>query len=246
MRFYGADLHIHTALSCCASEEMSPNAICRRALDMGLSVIAVTDHNSCENVEAMVEAGRRHGITVIAGMEVESREEVHVLAWFPGVEQALCWQDRVYRSMPVVCHDWRKFGTQVTFDIQGQRKDVVDRLLSMSSGLTLAQIAEGVRKLGGLCCAAHIDRPRNSLLGQLGLVPVEMEFDCFELVHAQSAGEMRGLQALGVRGPFVLSSDAHRLAEIRPVRMAFYMSEPTLEEIRLALKGVDNRGVVFL
>lgn len=217
-----------------------------RALDMGLSVIAVTDHNSCENVEALIEAGRRHGVTVIAGMEVESAEEVHILAWFPGIAEAICWQGRVYQSMALVEHDHRRFGRQVKFGTQGQAVGTVERLLNMSSNLTLEEITRGVRELGGLCCAAHIDRLRNSLLGQLGLVPEGIEFDCFELVHMHSEEEMQRFRALGVRGPFLINSDAHSLGEIRPVRMAFHIYEPTLDEIRLALKGAGGREVVFL
>jgi len=52
MRLY-YDLHIHSALSPCASDDMTPNNIVNMCVLKGLDIIAVTDHNSARNVEAL-------------------------------------------------------------------------------------------------------------------------------------------------------------------------------------------------
>ena len=94
------DLHIHTALSPCADNDMTPNNIVNMALLKGLDVIAVTDHNSAENARAVIKAGEKAGLTVIAGMEIETSEEVHVLSLFPSADAAEEVQRQVYRSLP--------------------------------------------------------------------------------------------------------------------------------------------------
>ena len=74
--------------------EMIPPLLVRRALDQGLGLIAVTDHNASGNCEAVIRAAAGTGLTVLPGMEVQTSEEVHVLCWFDSIEQALTWQGR--------------------------------------------------------------------------------------------------------------------------------------------------------
>lgn len=246
MRYYGADLHIHTALSACGADEMTPRAICQRAAEMGLSLIAITDHNSCGNAEAVIEAGRKLGVTVMPGMEVETEEEVHVVCVFGDSRQAKALEQWVLDSLPWIKLDEEKFGRQIKFDPSGKQLGTISRLLSTSCQRSISEVVQLVREMGGLCCAAHIDRQRNSVLSQLGMVPCDIRFDCFELVHNHSEEEMRNFASLGAVGPFILSSDAHSLNEIRPVRMAFLVEAPTMAEIRMALNRMAGREVVFL
>ncbi|HHV79681.1 MAG TPA: PHP domain-containing protein [Firmicutes bacterium] len=246
MRYYGADLHIHTALSACGANEMTPIAICERAAEMGLSLIAITDHNSCENAEAVIQAGREFGVTVMPGMEVETEEEVHVLCVFEESQKAKRLQEWVHAALPWIALDEKRLGQQIKFAPDGSQVGSIQRFLGTSCGRSISEVLPVVKEMGGVCCAAHIDRPRNSVLTQLGIVPKGLHFDCFELVHAHSVEEMQHFASLGAAGPYVLSSDAHSLDEIRPVRMAFLMEAPTIEEILMALNGVAGREVVFL
>jgi 3',5'-nucleoside bisphosphate phosphatase len=95
-----ADLHLHTVLSPCAEVEMIPPLIVRRALEAGLDLIAVTDHNAAANCAAVVQAAAGTGLAVLPGMELQTAEEVHVLCLFDTVEQALTWQGIVFDHLP--------------------------------------------------------------------------------------------------------------------------------------------------
>ena len=93
------DLHIHSALSPCGDDDMTPNNIVNMAILNGLDAIAVTDHNSCDNVEAVMKsAGER--ILVIPGMEIQTREEVHLLCYFYDL-YSLC----SFRNQIESCYD---------------------------------------------------------------------------------------------------------------------------------------------
>ncbi|MBN1934335.1 MAG: PHP domain-containing protein, partial [Anaerolineae bacterium] len=87
MRQLSVDLHVHTVLSPCAEVEMIPPLIVQQALEMGLDAIAITDHNCAANVSAVIEAARDSGLIVLPGMEVQSREEVHLLCLFDALSQ---------------------------------------------------------------------------------------------------------------------------------------------------------------
>jgi len=82
-----ADLHVHTALSPCADDEMTPPAIVAAALAEGLAMIAVCDHNSARNVAAVQEAAGER-LAVLAGMEITTAEECHVVGLFPDASAA--------------------------------------------------------------------------------------------------------------------------------------------------------------
>ncbi len=81
-----ADLHIHTCLSPCGDLDMSPRKIVQTAMEKGLDMIAITDHNSTRNVRTCVEIGKKSGLFVIPGCEVNTQEEVHCLCYFPDLE----------------------------------------------------------------------------------------------------------------------------------------------------------------
>jgi len=85
VKTFRADLHIHTCLSACAELDMTPPKIIRKAREKGLQIIAITDHNSAENIPAF-NALKYEDIKVFAGMEITTSEEVHVLALFEDYE----------------------------------------------------------------------------------------------------------------------------------------------------------------
>ena len=95
-----AELHVHTVLSPCAEVEMIPPLIVREALERGISLIAITDHNASSNVSAVQKAAVGSGLTVMPGMEVQTREEVHILCLFDTLEQMSAWQASVDRFLP--------------------------------------------------------------------------------------------------------------------------------------------------
>jgi len=94
LKWVGVDLHIHTILSPCGDWDMSPKKIVERAKEVGLSVMGITDHHMVENFPAVSYWGKRLGILVIPGMEIQTKEEVHVLALFKDYELAYNFQKK--------------------------------------------------------------------------------------------------------------------------------------------------------
>ena len=207
------DLHIHSCLSPCANLEMSPSEIVKRAVAAGMDGIALTDHQSARNTPAIAECARRAGLVCLFGLEVCTAEEVHTLALFDTVEQALAMTDWVYAAMPKRVNDPDTFGDQpvVTWD-----DDIVElewRILAMGCRRTIPETAAKCRELGGLYVAAHIDRPNFSVYSQLGAIP-DGCFDAVELSRTADESEwFPKAQGYAV----TRSSDAHNLDDVARV-----------------------------
>ncbi|MBC7251717.1 MAG: PHP domain-containing protein [Anaerolineae bacterium] len=241
-QYLWADLHIHTVLSPCAEVEMIPPLIIRRARDLGLGLIAVTDHNSAENVAAVIEAAEGSGVAVLPGMEIQSREEVHLLTLFDTVEQVLAWQAEVYAHLPDLKNDADYFGAQFVVDATGEYVRTNERLLSVSTDLSLEEVVTRVRALGGLVIPAHVDRPSFSLIVNLGFVPPDLDIPAVEIFRFSREEEVRQ-RFPQLRGyTFIRSGDAHRLSEIG-ARTMFKVAAPTVRELDLALRGEQGRRV---
>ena len=170
LRFFTADLHVHTVLSACAEMEMFPELILERAQELGLGLIAVTDHNSAENAAAMLRAAQGTGITVLPGMEVQTREEVHLICLFDTLAQVVRLQEEVYAHLPRLKNKEEVFGTQVVLDAEGEPIGMNDRLLATSTSFSVEQVVQQVRALNGLCIPSHVDRPAYSLIANLGFI----------------------------------------------------------------------------
>ncbi|MDK2816442.1 MAG: 3,5-nucleoside bisphosphate phosphatase [Moorella sp. (in: firmicutes)] len=213
MALYRADLHIHTALSPCAGEEMTPPRIVAAALKAGLQLIAVTDHNSAGNVAAVQEAARDTGLIVLAGLEVQTKEDVHLVCLFDTAEEALEWQAEVYRHLPAGENREDYFGLQLLMDAAGREIGREKRLLLASTGLGLEEVAGEVARRGGLCLPAHVDRPSYSLLVHLGLIPPGLPVAALELGLLTPEAARKKFQTLA-GWPLVAASDAHYLHDI--------------------------------
>ena len=174
------DLHIHSCLSPCASLEMSPSEIVRKAVSAGMDAIALTDHQSAKNCPAIAECAKNAGLKCLYGIEVQTAEEVHTLAIFDTVDQALEMTEWIYAAMPKRVNDPETFGDQpiVTWD-----DDIVDmewRILAMGCRRSIPETSAETRRLGGIYLAAHVDRPNFSVISGLGAIP-EGCFDAVEL-----------------------------------------------------------------
>jgi PHP family Zn ribbon phosphoesterase len=242
LRFFLADLHIHTCLSPCAELEMLPEFIVEQAQVLGLDIIAVTDHNSAENVAAVVNAARGTGVTVLPGMEVQTREEVHLVALFDMLEQVASWQEQVYASMPSLKNDEVVFGEQLVLDADGEPAGYLDRLLLTSTSFSVEEVVERVSDLDGLCIPAHVDRTAYSIISNLGFIPPELDVVGVEISHNVGPIEARERFPQLVRYSLIASSDAHRLREMAR-RTTLKMAEATVAELSLALAGEGGREV---
>jgi PHP family Zn ribbon phosphoesterase len=240
---FWADLHIHTVLSGCAEVEMIPPLILRQAKRLGLSLIAITDHNACHNAEAMIQASAGTGIHVLPGMELQSREEVHLLCLFDTVNQCREWQEEVFKKLPSLANKEGAFGTQFVVDSGGEWVRTEERLLAMSADIGLEEVVAAVHSIGGMVIPAHVDRPSFSLLSNLGLIPDSLMVQALE-VTPQFVPDI-GLQKWPQLKAWclIVNGDAHRLQEIQN-RTLFKIDAPVVQEIDLALKGEEGRRVV--
>lgn len=241
-KFFIADLHIHTVLSACAEVEMMPEFIIERAQDLGLNLVAVTDHNSAENAAAMIAAAQGTDITVWPGMEVQTREEVHMLCLFDTLEQAANWQTEVYAHLPPLKNRENVFGAQILVGADGTPLGYNDRLLATSTSFSVEQVVRRVKELKGLCLPCHVDRPTYSLIANLGFIPPGLEICGVEISHLVNVQETRARFPQLARYSLIGSGDAHRLKEIAR-RTTLKMAAPTIAEFALALAGEGGRGV---
>ena len=238
-----ADLHVHSALSPCADGEMTPPAIVARALAEGLAMIAVCDHNSARNAAA-VQAAAGARLCVLAGMEITTAEECHVVGLFPDAPAALAAGLEVGATLPAADDGYEEFfGEQLVLDERGAEVAREPLALATATTLDVDTVVALVHRHGGLAVAAHIDRRSFGVIGQLGFFPDGAGFDAAELSRHVAAGA-EAEAPFAVHGlPLVRSSDAHFLADIGTARTAVRCLSPSFDELALAFAGRDGRGV---
>ncbi len=242
-QYLNVDLHLHTVLSPCAEVEMIPPLIVAQAKQLGLGGIAITDHNSAENAQAVIEASRGTELVVLPGMEVQTREEVHLICLFDTVEQDLAWQETVYAHLPRLSNRPDTFGAQFVVDSEGEFVRENDRLLLASVDLSVEDVTSAVRSLDGLCIPAHVDRPSYSLIANLGFVPPDLNFEALEISRLLGPETARERFPQLQHYTLIVSSDAHRLAEMQ-CRTMIKVRELTIAELRLALTGQEGRRTI--
>ncbi len=241
---FRADLHLHTGLSPCADEEMSPLTIVRQAKKKGLDVIGICDHNSTKNVAAVRQAGQREGLTVIGGVEVCSEEEVHILGLFDE-EESLREMQRLIDQNLHGENNPELFGQQCLCDEYDAIVGWETKLLIGAVELSVEEIVENIHRLGGLAVASHVDRDSFSLFSQLGFVPEGLQIDALEVSPLHSVTEARDCFPQTKDYPLVSFSDAHRLKEIGTTFTTFTGDWPCVTEFRKALLGKDGREVMY-
>ncbi len=240
-----ADLHIHSCLSPCAELSMTPVAIVEKAASLGINIIAVCDHNSAENIEVTKSLAKKRGINAVAGIEINSSEEVHVLGLFGDIDSTLKMQTIIYENLQPGENDEEAFGMQVVVNENDEVLEFNKRLLIGSTNLSVNMIVESIHRLNGIAIAAHIDREGFGIIGQLGFIPPELQFDALEISPNITIEEARARFREYSHIPWITSSDAHYLKDMGRVSTGFYMNHSTFDELCLALKGIDGRKVIL-
>lgn len=235
MNWYNADLHIHTCLSPCGDLEMSPRNIILSAKEKGLHIIAITDHNSTHNVQVCIETGRREGIYVIPGCEVNTVEEVHCLCYFPHQQAMALFQRYLDEQMTDMLNDPDLFGYQVVADENDCIIGVEERSLFMGIGDGIEEVERQVHQLGGIFVPAHIDRQKNGLLSQLGFIPVDLSFEALEVSRRTTPAVFLAMHPELTGKRLLQSSDAHYPEDIGSAHTRFYMERPDWDHLRAAL-----------
>lgn len=241
LRTYKADLHVHTCLSPCTELDMTPRRIVRQAKTERIDLIGICDHNSSENSHAAIQAGNALDIRVIPGMEVTSQEEVHILALFDELENALELQEYIYRFLPGE-NDEEAFGRQVVMNENDEVLKHSDKLLIGATTLSLEKIIRFIHRFNGIAIASHIDRESFSIISQLGFIPEDLELDAVE-VSPHITIEDAGKKYPG-RHPIISSSDAHYPEDIGNAFTTFILKDGTVAEIKMALNNEKGRRII--
>jgi PHP family Zn ribbon phosphoesterase len=236
-----ADLHMHTCLSPCADLQMSPMAIAEQAKIKEIDILGICDHNSAENVPALIKAAKKFEINVLPGIEVTSQEEVHILALFDELESALKLQDLIYDNLPGE-NDQEAFGMQVVVNEKGEVLRFNQKLLIGASTLTVEEVVQAIHSLNGLAIASHIDREGFSITSQLGFIPDNLGLDALEISPNTTFSD--AAKKFQPSLPLVCFSDAHYLEDIGKGFTSFYIEEGSTEEIKKALSNKDGRKII--
>lgn len=203
------DLHMHSCLSPCGDELMTPNNIVNMALIKGLDIIAVCDHNTARHLPAIARVAEEAGLPLLPGMEITTAEEVHLLAYFSSVDKALEFSDYIYHHLPPIPNRPEFFGEQTLLDSEDEPVGTEPRLLLTALDLTIGQLTRDINAAGGLAVPAHINRGANGLLVNLGMLPPDEHFAALEVSNAVPAPDCdTGAYKL------LYSSDAHCLENI--------------------------------
>jgi PHP family Zn ribbon phosphoesterase len=208
------DLHIHSALSPCSEKDMTPNNIVNMACLKGLDIIAVTDHNSMENYLSVLKCGRGKKILIVPAMEIESREEIHLLSFFSDFAAAQSMQRIVSDALMKVENREDIFGRQLVMDEWDNLKGTVKHLLLTATELGIEDIIDLVDGLGGVVIPAHVDRESNSILSNLGAIPEDLKINYLEISAECNLEEYIKKNPQLSRYHFIRSSDAHHLGDI--------------------------------
>jgi hypothetical protein len=222
---------------------MTPSAIVKTALEKAIDIIAITDHNSAENVIAAKKAAGNKNLIVLAGMEVTSSEEAHILALFDNVEGIMKLQDIVYKNLLPGENDERLFGEQIVVNEKEEVLSFNKRLLIGATSLSAQEIVNTIHSLGGLAIASHVDRDAFSIISQLGFIPEDLKFDALEMSPRIDRQKAELLFGEYNSYAWITSSDAHWLKDMGERITSFIMNESTLEEMSLALRNIDGRKV---
>jgi len=231
------DLHIHSCLSPCGDDDMTPANICGMAALKGLEVIALTDHNTSRNCPAFLELAAEYGLTAIPGMELTTSEEVHAVCLFPTLEKALAFDSYVYDRLPPIKNRVDIFGKQQIYNSQDEVIGTEPNLLINATSISFEGLWELVDGFGGVMFPAHIDKSSNSLIANLGFVPPDSKFKTAEVADLSKLHELIRTNPYLANCLIVNDSDAHYLENIHEPERTLHVKEKSAAGVIAALKG---------
>lgn len=236
------DLHVHSCLSPCGSDDSTPANIAGLAAILGLDTVALTDHNSSKNCPAFFKAAKEQGIIPVAGMELMTEEQIHVLCLFPSLEAAMNFDAFVYERLFPMKNDEAIFGRQVITDETDKEIGTVENCLINSVSIDLYSLGIEVRSRGGIIIPAHIERAAFSLISSLGFVPDDSGFDCVEIRSKEAVENLKKNHEYLNLCKIIHNSDAHELEAMSTGENKLLVAEKSAEGILRALsKGFNNQ-----
>lgn len=214
MKYY-YDLHIHSCLSPCGDMDMTPNNIVGMSKLLGLDIIALTDHNSTLNCEAVVKLGEENGLCVLSGMELTTCEEIHAVCLFDSVLKADKFCRYVEKHQMKIKNRPDIYGRQVVMNTADEETMEVENLLILATDISIMGLKETVNSFGGVCYPAHINRDSMSILSSLGEIPPECGFSIAEVSSSGDIEKLKAMHPILNKMRIVRNSDAHYLENMR-------------------------------
>lgn len=243
MNRYYYDLHLHSCLSPCGDDDNTPNNLCGMASLLGLNILALTDHNTTKNCPAFFTAAKRYGIIPIAGMELTTSEDIHVVCLFEELDDAIRFGDYVETRRHLIKNKPDFFGHQQILDGDDNFVSEEEYLLSNATDISFDEVYSLVGSFNGISFPAHIDRDANGIVAILGTVPPDSEFRLYELHCGEKRDEYSERYSIPKEN-FIISSDAHVLTDMREKENYFdlddepYSSAKVRKELFRLLKGL--------
>lgn len=219
------DFHLHSCLSPCGDNDMTPYNLVNMAKILGYDIIALTDHNTALNCPAAVEVGKSIGITVVPGMELCTAEEIHTVCLFPEVKCALDFSDYVHSRMLPIKNRTEIFGEQLVTDARDNVVATEELLLTNASDIGIDRVAEIVAEFGGIAYPAHIDRSSYSVISVLGTLYPELNFTAAELTPTADDGKYKEDYPILQKMKIMHSSDAHYLENMLEAKYFIELDE---------------------
>ena len=237
MTNYFYDLHIHSCLSPCGDDDMTPNNIAGMAAIKGLNVLALTDHNTSKNCPAFFEACKRQGIIPIAGMELSTEEDIHLVCLFEELEDAMKFDAVIEEHLLPIDNRPEIFGEQLILNEDDEPIGEVKKLLISPTDLPIEEAINLARSYGAHVHPAHIDRETNGILAVLGDIPPEYDFKVFELRERENAEKIYAtVEELNSKN-ILVCSDAHQLWNISEAENSLLIDDEPYSS-RLVRKSV--------
>jgi len=231
------DLHIHSCLSPCGDDEMTPANLVGMAALKGLDVIALTDHNSARNCPAAAACAKEYGLLFIPGMEINTAEEVHAVCLFPTLEKALDFDAYVYARLQKVKNKPEFFGNQILYDEEDKKTGTEEYLLINATDIRFDELWDLVHRFGGVMFPAHIEKDSNSLIANLGFIPPDSKFKTAEVKDLKKLHELKKTQPYLNDCRIISNSDAHQLELIHEPELSFPVREKSAEGVLEYLDG---------
>ncbi|MDO4747865.1 MAG: PHP domain-containing protein [Eubacteriales bacterium] len=222
---------MHSCLSPCGDMDMTPNNIVGMSKLLGLNIIALTDHNSVLNCEAVMQLGEENNLLVIPGMELTTQEEIHVVCLFPTLEKALEWNDYVKEHQMQFKNRTDIYGRQVIMDKDDNEIGEVENLLILATDISVMDVKSLVESFSGVCYPAHINRDSMSIISSLGDIPTECGFRCAEVSSSGDIDKLKAMYPILNDMLIVRDSDAHYLENMKDAENFFELDELTIESV---------------
>lgn len=235
MSAYCYDLHLHSCLSPCGDNDMTPNNIAGMAMLAGIQIAALTDHNSCKNCPAFYQACERAGVLPVAGMELTTAEDIHLVCLFERLEQAMAFDEAVAKNRILIPNRVDIFGEQLILDGEDTLVGTEPHLLPNATQLSLEDAVSLAQAHGAAVYPAHVDRESNGIIAILGTLPEKPDFPAAEFHSAEMIAKYRVLYPELADKRTVVCSDAHYLHNIPDAANSVELAGETPEELRHSL-----------